>query len=112
MDNDFNTRDAIATLFDFSRDINKYLEKGQVSRKSLDSVLSFFAEINDRLTIFQEESGVDDELLSNLVQVLIDIRQKARSDNNYALADEVRDKLKDYGIILEDTADGVRWKKK
>ncbi|MCK5037988.1 MAG: cysteine--tRNA ligase [Thermoplasmata archaeon] len=111
MDNDFNSRDAIASLFDFSREVNKYLEMGNLSKESLEAIVGVFEEVDDRLTIFQESSGgLDNELVDNLMQVLIDLRQEAREKKDWALADSIRDKLKEMGITIEDTADGVRWK--
>ena len=111
MDNDFNSRDAIASLFDFSREVNKYLEIGNLSKESLEAIVGVFEEVDDRLTIFQKPSGgLDNELVDNLMQVLIDLRQEAREKKDWALADSIRDKLKEMGITIEDTADGVRWK--
>ncbi len=112
MDEDFNTREAIAGIFEFAREVNRYLEGQQLSKKSLEAIVSAFKEFDTSLTIFKFEKStdIDTELLAPLVEILIDIRQKAREQKNFELADEIRDKLKDHGIILEDAVDGVKWK--
>jgi cysteinyl-tRNA synthetase len=110
MDDDFNTRDAIAVIFDFARDVNKYLE-GEVCKLSLEAILEAFMEWDEALTLFKfERAEVGGSLTAPLVEILIDLRQKARAEKNFMLADEIRDKLKELGIIIEDTADSVKWK--
>ncbi len=111
MDNDFNSRDAIASMFDFAKEVNKYLESTSISKNSIEAILRSFDEFDDRLTIFRESSGgLDNELVDDLMQVLIDIRKDARASKNFELSDKIRDKLKELGITIEDTADGVKWK--
>jgi cysteinyl-tRNA synthetase len=110
MDEDFNSRDAIAVVFDFAREVNRYLEGQELSRKSLDAILETFKEWDDALTIFRFEKAEVDESLADTVEVLIEERQQARAAKDFAKADEIRDKLKAMGVILEDTADGVKWK--
>jgi len=111
MDEDFNTRDAIARFFEFARDVNKYLEAGTPKQESVKAILGAFKEIDDRLTIFKFDQGAfDDEFTSTLIDIIIEVRQKARAEKNFALADEIRDRLKEHGIILEDSEDGIKWK--
>ena len=110
MDNDFNTRDGIAGIFDFGKEVNKYLEGEKLSEKSLVAVIEAFDEFNDRLTIFREKAVLDDTYVTALVELLIELRKKARDEKNYGLADEIRDKLHSIGITIEDKADGVKWK--
>ena len=61
--------------------------------------------------IFEQEDAADDELAGKLMDLIINIRQDARKEKNWALADKIRDELKEAGVILEDTPNGVRWKK-
>ncbi|MCK4757162.1 MAG: cysteine--tRNA ligase [Thermoplasmata archaeon] len=110
MDNDFNTRDAIASIFDFSKDVNKYLEGEKSSRESIEAIIRAFEEFNDRLTIFRDAKSLDGGLTDQQIQVMIELRQDARAKKDFELADQIRDKLKDMGVVLEDTADGVKWK--
>ena len=110
MDEDFNTRDAIAGIFEFTREVNRYLE-GQVSKDGLEAIISAFREWDDSLTIFRfERASADDTLMNTLIDMIIDIRQKARAEKNFALADEIRDRLKEMGIVLEDAGDVIKWK--
>lgn len=108
MDDDFNTADAIASLFDIVREYNMSIDENS-SRKliiqtkemllNLGSVLGFFRK-------FTEKTLLDEEIEQKITE-----RQQARKDKNYALADKIRDELKAQGIILEDTPAGVRWKR-
>ncbi|SHF47303.1 cysteinyl-tRNA synthetase [Caldanaerobius fijiensis DSM 17918] len=106
MDDDFNTADAIAVIFELIRDCNSFIGEGiniQVVEKAYD-VLSEFAGV---LGILTEK----EELLDENIVKLIEEREKARAEKNWALADKIRDELKEKGIILEDTPSGVRWKR-
>ncbi|RXM56986.1 cysteine--tRNA ligase [Clostridium tetani] len=107
MDDDFNTADAIAVIFDMIRDINSNV-KSDSSKKIIEYALSIIRELGSPLGILQKstEESVEDE-----IQQLIDRREKARTEKNWALADEIRDGLKERGILLEDTPQGVRWKR-
>ena len=109
MDEDFNTRDAIATIFEFSRELNKYLD-GPVRKNSLEASLVAFRIYDEILSIFQFEKSSQDHMMAPLMDIIIDIRQKARADKNWALADEIRDRLKELGIEIQDTGDCVKWK--
>ncbi|MBA3045108.1 MAG: cysteine--tRNA ligase [Candidatus Thermoplasmatota archaeon] len=109
MDEDFNTRDAIASIFEFSREVNKYLESGS-KKSSLDEIISTFKIYDEILSIFKFEKGTQDHMMAPLMDVIIDIRQKARAEKNFKLADEIRDRLKELGIEIQDTADDVKWK--
>lgn len=107
MDDDFNTADAISVIFDLIRDINTNINvnsPGELVKYSLDLI----RELGAPLGILKQskKKNIDME-----IELLIEKRQKARKDKNWALADSIRDDLKNRGIILEDTAGGVRWKK-
>ena len=108
MDDDFNTANAMAAIFDLVKLANVYLleENTQVQ------VLSYFIETFDRLMgvlglPFQSEG----ELLDEEIEALIEERLTARRERNFARADEIREELKKQGILLEDTAQGTRWKR-
>ncbi len=109
MDEDFNTRDAIASAFDFSKELNKYIESGP-TRSGLEAAMEAFRVYDGILSVFRLEKGTQEHMLAPLMDIIIDIRQKARADRDFRLADEIRDKLKALGIVLEDSADGPRWK--
>jgi cysteinyl-tRNA synthetase len=109
MDDDLNTADAISVLFDMVREINTSINAASmVSRETIDYSSSLLRELGGVLGILQKqkEGSLDSE-----IEELINQRQQARKDKNWKLADEIRDKLKNMGIILEDTPQGVKWKK-
>lgn len=111
MDDDFNTPDALTALFELASDTNKYLQQEQVSRASLEAILQQFTEFNDVLGIVTMEDQAD-ELLDGDIEALIAERTEARKRKDWARADEIRQLLLDRGIILEDTPQGIRWRRK
>ena len=107
MDDDFNTADAISVLFDLIRDINSNV--GINSSKELcEKALELIRELGLPLGILQKTTKGN---LEAEIEALIAERQQARKDRNFALADKIRDELKNRGIELLDTPQGVRWKK-
>ena len=107
MDDDFNTADAISVLFDLIRDINSNV--GINSSKELcEKALELIRELGMPLGILQKTTKVS---LEEEVEALIQARQDARKNRDFALADKIRDELKARGIELLDTPQGVRWKK-
>lgn len=108
MDDDLNTADALAAIFELVRDVNtKVIDQGQ-SKETVNAAIKLFGELCGVLGILyhRQSSSLDDE-----VEKLIEQRNQARADKNWALADEIRDTLKARGIILKDTAQGVTWHK-
>ena len=107
MDDDFNTADAISAIFEIVR-----LSNSTISEASTKAYVSYFKETMDKLCdvlgIITEKK---EEILDSEVEDLIAKRQQARKDKNFALADEIRGQLLDMGIILEDTREGVKWKR-
>lgn len=109
MDDDFNTSVALAALHDLSREVNTALARGTVREQNQREILSAIDRFDSVLAVFGESK---DEMLDDEIQRLIDERQNARHRRDFARADEIRDELADRGIILEDTKDGVRWKRR
>ncbi|HEU5236300.1 MAG TPA: cysteine--tRNA ligase, partial [Pyrinomonadaceae bacterium] len=109
MDDDFNTSVALAALHDLSREVNTALARGAVREQNQREILGAIDRFDSVLAVLgkSEAAILDDE-----IQRLIDERQHARHRRDFASADEIRDELADRGIILEDTKDGVRWKRK
>ena len=107
MDDDLNTADAIAAVFELVRDINTAIAAG-ANKATLQLAAKAFDELTDVLGLVYNRSkaSLDDE-----VEELIAQRAQARKDKNWALADEIRDKIKAMGIVLEDTPQGVKWHK-
>ena len=109
MDDDLNTSIALAAVHNLSREVNTALARKQVKAEDQRELLAAIDRIDTVLNIFGEQQR---EMLDSEVQSLIDERQEARRRRDFRRADEIRDELFSRGIILEDTKDGVRWKRK
>ena len=111
MEDDFNTADAISVIFELAREANSLTAPEKKPTKALASeTLKVFDELSDVLgLIYGGDEG--NESLASEVEALIEARQRARKEKNWAEADRIRDELKARGIILEDTPQGVKWKK-
>lgn len=109
MDDDFNTADGLAVLFDLARETNAYLQNREPSRIVAEKTLAFFEEIGSVLGFFVRE---EEKELDAKVNALIDARRAAREAKDWVAADAIRDNLQAMGIVLEDTSQGIRWRKK
>lgn len=107
MDDDFNTADAISAVFELVR-----LANSSVSEKS---TKAFAEKIKNKITVLCDVLGIitekKEEVLDSDVEAMIEKRQQARKDRDFALADSIRDELAGMGIILEDTRQGVKWRR-
>jgi cysteinyl-tRNA synthetase len=109
MNDDFNTPDAITAVFDLVAEANLYLQQERVSASGLQLLIEQFLAFDLVLGILNQET---DELLDEEIEQLIVERTEARKSKNWARADEIRDLLTDKGIFLEDTPQGIRWRRK
>ncbi|MFI8578041.1 cysteine--tRNA ligase [Rossellomorea aquimaris] len=107
MDDDFNTANGISVLFELSKQANYYLMEKNTATEVIDTFLCQFEDFFSVLGLSLKET----ELLDEEVEELIEKRVQARKDRNFQLADEIRDTLKEMNIILEDTPQGIRWKR-
>jgi len=109
MDDDLNTSAALAAVHNMVREINTILADKGLSEDDKAAVLNAIVKFDSVLGIFGEDT---EEMLDSDIEQLIEERQEARRQRNFARSDEIRDELAAKGIILEDTKDGVRWKRK
>jgi cysteinyl-tRNA synthetase len=109
MDDDLNTSIALAAIHNLSREVNTALARKQVRAEDQRELLAVIDRVDTVLNIFGEQER---EMLDSEIQSLIDERQEARRRRDFGRADEIRDDLSRRGITLEDTKDGVRWKRK
>ncbi len=109
MDDDFNTPDAITAVFEWVSEANHLLQRDVVNQAELQAVLHTFHSMNNVLRIYSEPK---EELLDDEIEQLIAERVEARKTKNWGRADEIRDLLAVKGIVLEDTAQGMRWRRK
>ena len=107
MDDDFNTADGISAIFELVKYINTNVD-GNSSKELLDRLYQRLSELCNILGIIVERK---EEILDEEVEKLIEERQAARKEKNFARADEIRGMLLEQGIILEDTREGVKWKR-
>jgi len=104
---DFNTADAWSVLFDLAREINTAMASQSLARARARQLLEFLNRLMEVLGVeLGEEQRIDEEVESLIVK-----RQEARQAKDFKTADEIRAKLTDMGIVLEDTPQGVRWKR-
>ncbi len=107
MDDDFNTADGISVIFDLIRDANTNINEASPKKLAQDAVELIY-DLLSPLGILQ---NADEDELGGKIEKMIEDRQRAREEKNFKESDRIRDELKAMGIILEDTAKGVRWKR-
>ncbi|MBQ3537117.1 MAG: cysteine--tRNA ligase [Clostridia bacterium] len=109
MDDDLNTADAIGTLFDLVRYINKFVLDGKASKETITAAIEIFDTLAGILGIVYNEKAEEEDGDAAEIEALIEERTAARKEKNWARADEIRNKLTEMGIVLEDTPQGVKW---
>ncbi|MCK8826012.1 cysteine--tRNA ligase [Fuchsiella alkaliacetigena] len=116
MDDDLNTALAIGSLHELAKELNTLintsdLQLAQGLISTLEKAADFFAEAGEVLGLeFSGEEIKDDNLVAPLIELLLKIRSEAREEQNWDLADQIRDELAELGVKIEDTAQGVEWK--
>ena len=112
MDDDFNTPVALSWIFALNKEVNIYLtSEGFKNKKVLEDVVKFYHDLAGQVLGILGDEDLKINFEEQEIQNLIDEREKARKEKDWSMADKIRDKLKENGIILEDTSEGVRWKK-
>ena len=107
MEDDLNTADAISTIFELVKFTNSNIT-AESAKSLVEKALDTIRQLCDVLGIITK---VEKEILDSDIEALIEERQAARKAKNFAKADEIRDTLAAQGIILEDTREGVKWKR-
>lgn len=109
MDNDLNTSEALAAVFELVRDLNTAMDAGQCLADDREAALEFLGRVDSVLAVIGPREA---ELPDPEIEAMIEERYAARRSRNFARADQIRDDLASQGIILEDTSEGTRWKRK
>ncbi len=115
MDSDFDTVNALASLFKLSNEINRFLSRhNKINKRLAGEITATYKELGGILNLFNIDISGDklpEETINTagLIQLLIEIREQARDRKDYKTADMIRDRLKELGITLEDTPAGPRW---
>ena len=107
MDDDANTADAISAIFNLVKYANTTADENS-SKEYLQSVFDVIVKLSDVLGLIVDK---EEEMLAEDIEALIQERQAARKEKNFKRADEIRDELLQKGILLEDTREGVKWKR-
>ena len=107
MDDDFNTADAISVIFELVKFINTNTDENS-SKEYVETLLKQLNTLADICGLILERK---EEMLDQEIEDMIAARQAARKEKNFKLADEIRDTLLQKGIVLEDTREGVKWKR-
>ena len=109
MDEDFDTREAVASLFDLASFSNALLHKGGMSRGDREALMGTFRELGGVLGLLQDKAR-DVDVVGGLIALLQEVRSECRARKDYATSDKIRDRLKQIGVLIEDGAQGFRWK--
>lgn len=108
MDDDFNVQNGISVVYEMAKQLNIYSEKEKVYTDTINNLINTYKKV---VEIFGISFSEEKELLDDTIEQLIQERNEARKNKNFKRSDEIRDLLKEQGIILEDTAQGTRWKR-
>ena len=108
MDDDFNVQNGISVVYEMAKQLNVYSEKEKVYTDTINNLINIYKKV---VEIFGISFNEEKELLDDTIEQLIQERNEARKNKNFKRSDEIRDLLKEQGIILEDTAQGTRWKR-
>ena len=107
MDQDFNSRAAISELFELVKETNKLISSNELSNQGAENILSVLEEMDSVFGILPVSAS--ENVSDDLIQILVDVRSELRKLKQYALVDSIRDRLKECGIELQDSAEGVKW---
>jgi cysteinyl-tRNA synthetase len=114
LDDDLNTALALGSIFVLIREINNALTEGKLQVDNRNEILEWFALVDDRLAIIPSDAphGEGDQSNDAEIEALIAERIAARKNRDFAESDRIRDKLNDMGILVEDTREGMKWRRK
>lgn len=115
MDDDFSSREAIAAIYDLAREANRRKGEGRLSAKGTKNIVEVFSRFNALFEVLTEERSAKEgssELAPALVEMLLKVRDEARSRKDFEQADRIRDGLAAVGIDVQDTKDGAVWKRR
>ena len=112
MDKNFETPKGLKAIHELSKALNIYLE-GKINDGVLEKAFETYKILLHTFGLFEkiaEQSAEGSELLDHVLDLLVDLRQDARANKDYATSDKIRDKLAEIGVVLEDSAKGTVWK--
>lgn len=110
MDDDFNTRDALAVMFNLAREANRLIAEKRLSQAGVMRILSTMERFDSIFDILTISMAPQDELLPKVVGLILQVRESARKRKDFETADSIRSGLESIGIEIQDSADGPKWK--
>ncbi|WP_337103225.1 cysteine--tRNA ligase [Paenibacillus sp. YIM B09110] len=111
MSDDFNTPDAITAVFELVTEANQYMNRSDASAEGLQALLALLEQLDNVLGLLPAQEAANELLDADIDQLIVE-RTEARKSKNWARADEIRDLLAEKNIVLEDTPQGIRWRRK
>lgn len=108
MNDDFNTREAIAAIFEFTKNVNQAISDG-LSRSALNMIISTYKEFGGILGLFKDEKK-EGRITEDLISLIVEMRENARKNKEWKTSDKIRSKLKELGIMIEDAENGPQIK--
>lgn len=115
MDDDFNTPQAVAVIFDFVKEVNKILDQSSLPKSTLIELKNFLKKTADDvlgIISFEELESSNKSIEDDLIKLIIELRDQLKKEKNYQIADKIRNSLNELGIILQDGKSGTSYKKK
>jgi cysteinyl-tRNA synthetase len=114
MDDDFNTPYALSVIFDLVRDINRRINEKTVSKKALKDTKQLLGEFGGIFGIsfssgLEMSAGKEEDMTRDLIKLMIEIRQKLREKKDWELADQIRNRMKELNVVLEDAKEGGKY---
>ena len=114
MDEDLNTSQAVAVIFDFVKEVNRIIASSEsVDVNYYNDVKTFLTKTAENvlgIVDFNKTTAGDDKLVNDLIELLITLRTEAKQNKNYQLSDTIRDRLKELGVVLQDSKEGTSYK--
>jgi len=114
MDEDLNTSQAVAVIFDFVKEVNRIIASSEnVDINFYNDVKTFLTKTAENvlgIVDFNKTNAGDDKLVNDLIELLITLRTEAKQNKNYQLSDTIRDRLKDLGVVLQDSKESTSYK--
>jgi cysteinyl-tRNA synthetase len=112
MDDDFNAPSALVVLFELAKESNKYVEShGYLKEEVKGEILLTFKELGGVFGILQREEEAAIGVQEDLINLILELRERFRDNRDWNTSDAIRERLREMGILLEDTSHGVRWRK-
>jgi len=110
MDDDFNTRDALATMFSLAREANRLIAEKKLSNIGIENILDAMEDFDSIFDILKRAAVWKDDLQVGLIELFLQVREEARKKKDFATADSIRDGLAKLNVEIQDSADGPKWK--